>query len=252
VRYLQGPATPAGMSRPIANDVLRLVLGMAAALSAFGCSRDARWGCIANKDDSARWWSSPDRQRSLIVDRTTKEAHYYDNTRRRQCFTYGVTGLLGEWLPAHQDGLFSVGSNALIGVAVYHRDELPGSSDEPILDRAAALLERGHRELVGSVTVTVTPFQLAGLNAVSWDAGWEMTVKGERTRVSSTKTLVEYGSAWVVQISAAGTEDDSVVVDQILGSFRMTDASEGFWPEMNRLLADIGGFSDAPAGIRRR
>ena len=112
--------------------------------------------------------------------------------------------------------------------------------------------KRGHRELFGSVTVTVTPFRPDRLDAIVWDAIWEMTVEGERVHVRAAKILVEYGSERVIQISAAGTEDDSVVVDQILGSFRMTDASEGFWPEMNRLLADIGGFSDAPAGIRRR
>jgi hypothetical protein len=228
-----------------------LILAIAAALVLVGCTRDIPWQFIPNADDSARWWISPDHNRSLIVDRTSGEARYFDNTRPSFRFTYTVTGIDREWRAAVQDGLFWVGSNTLIGVSVYHRDELPGRGEQAILNRAAAMLERGHRQLFGDVTVTVKPCQIAGLNAVTWDAVWETTVEGQRSHVKDYKTLVEYGTEWVVQITAAGTEDDSVAAERIMSSFRSTDATDGFWPEMRRMLDDLGGFADAVARFRR-
>jgi hypothetical protein len=238
--------------RRLADHITMLVMVVAAVLAIIGCSGDTEWRYIPNDGDSARWWISPDGRRSLIVDRTSNDAYYFDNTPGHLCFMYSVSGIQGEWLPARQDGLFSVGSNVLVGVGVYHCDELPGSRDEPILDRAVALLERDYQELFGSVTVTVTPFQPDKLHAITWDAIWEMTVEGERAHVRATKILIDYRSEWVVQISVGGTDDDSVIVDQIVNSFRTTDASERFWPEIDRVLTDIGGFSDARARERRR
>ncbi len=241
----------AGASWRIGISPPGLILAIAVALVLVGCSRDIPWQFIPNADDSARWWISPDHKRSLIVDRTSSEAHYFDNTRRSFRFTYTVVGIPGEWRAAVQDGLFWVGANTLIGVAVYHRDELPGRAEQPILNRAAAMLERGHRELVGEVTVTAKPCQMAGFNAIAWDAVWETTVEGQRSHVKDYKTLVEYDTQWVVQISAAGTEDDSVSAERIMRSFRSTDAMDGFWPEMRRMLDGLGGFADAVALFRR-
>jgi hypothetical protein len=178
------------------------------------------------------------------------EARYFDNTRRNFRFAYTVAGIPGEWRAAVQDGLFWVGANTLIGVAVYYRDELPGRHEPSILNRAAAMLERDHRELFEDVTVTVKPCQLAGFNAIAWEAVWRTTIEGERLRVKDYKTLVEYRTEWVVQISAAGTEDDAVAAEQIMRSFRSTDAKEGLWPEMRQMLDDLGGFADAVAGFR--
>jgi len=112
------------------------------------------------------------------------------------------------------------------------------------------MLERDHRRFFGDVAVTVKPFQLAGFNAVAWEAVWEAMIKGKRSRVKDSKTLMEYRTEWVVQISAAGTEDDAVAAERIMRSFRSTDAKEGFWPEMRQMLDDLGGFADAVAGVR--
>lgn len=214
---------------------------------------DNGWHYISNDDDSARWWVSPDDMRSLIVDRTSNEAHYFDNTPGHLCFTYSVTGIPGEWLPVPgHDGLFSVGSNVYIGVGVYHRDGLPGPVEEPILNRAAALLERTYRESYGPVSVTLTPFQPVKLKAIKWEATCEVIVGGESVQVEATKILVEYGPEWVVQISADGAADNSFIFDQIVNSFCTTHDSNCFWTEIGRMLADIGGFSDAPTGARAR
>lgn len=230
--------------RLLADNFLKLIMGMAVALTILGCSTvNTGWQYIPNDEDSARWWISSDDMRSLIVDRTSNDAHYFDNTPGRLCFRYSVTGISGEWLPVPgQDGLFSAGSNVRIGVAAYHHDELPGPVDETILNRAAALLERDYSKLFGPISVTLTPYQQAKLKAIRWDVTWEMIIYGESALVGATKILMEYGSEWVVQISVTGTEDDFVIVDQIVNSFHTSDASDCFWPEIFRMLADIGGF----------
>jgi len=80
----------------------------------------------------------------------------------------------------------------------------------------------------------------------------DQIIGGEGALVGDTKILMEYDPEWVVQISVAGTENDSIIVEQIVNSFHTTEASNYYWSEIFRMLSDIGEFSDAPADASAR
>jgi hypothetical protein len=252
-RLFENPRDGKSHRRSVLYAIIGIVAIVIIGMAWHFCSADTEWQYIPNDDDSARWWISPDEMRSLIVNRASSDAHYFDSTPGSLCFTYSVTGIPGEWLPVPgHDGLFSVGSTVHIGVALYHGGELPGPVEETVLNRAAALLEHNYREMFGPITVTLTPFQPAKLKAMKWSATSEMTVDGETVLVGATKILWEYSPEWVIQISADGVEDDFTIVDQIVSSFRTAEAPDCLWPEIGRMLADIGGFSDAGARDQTR
>lgn len=217
-----------------------------AAVVLAGCASSGRpntWQYLPNKQGDARFWVSPDDNETLIVHPETGRAWYFNNTAKRLCFAYSVSGVPGEWVPSTESGLFRVSDGAgRIGVAVYSAHELRGMPGGTLVEKAAARNVKTYENWLGELKFSIEPFDAGGAEAVSWEGTGTAMIEGKPNQVAVGNILVALGSDWVVQISVRGTPDDKRVVEEILASFVTTAEPDCFRSAMSALWQELGGF----------
>ena len=163
---------------------------------------------------------------------------YFNNDSRRLCYTFSVPG---QWVAARQPGMLRTpDTTAIVGVALISERELPASTTEDLVTRAARDLTASYeRDLGRPLTgVRIIPADEIRPGAKRWQPDDPVTKAG-RLGMLPPAVLVPLRPGWVAQLTAVGTRDDEAMLRHLLASLQTSDARDCYWPTIRRLAPNF-------------